>query len=125
MGTVITAKAKKKLAEARHGDIALPVVAGIALGDGGVDAEGNVRDPLAEDISLRSELVRKEYSRSEKISDSCYCYRINLGKEELAGKSISEAALFDTEGDLLAISTFTGKQKDADFEMAFEMYDRF
>lgn len=125
MGTVITAKAKKKMAEARHGDIALPVVAGIALGDGGVDAEGTARMPLAEDNTLRSELVRKPYSKSEKVSDSCYCYRIQLSKEELAGKSISEAALYDTEGDLLAISTFTAKEKDAGFEMAFEMYDRF
>lgn len=122
--SVITITARKKMAMARKGDIILPIVAGIALGDGG-NSGGTVIAPSAEDTSLKHELVRKPYSTVSRLSDTGYRYRIDLGKKELEGKTISEAALYDADGDLLAIRTFLGKPKDGDMEMGFEFDDLF
>lgn len=125
MKDVVTLAARKKMIQARRGEAALPVVVGIAIGDGAVDGGGNLVFPEETDTQLKNELLRREYSRCEKISDVCYRYRMELGVEELAGKKINEAALYDAEGDLLAIRVFSNKLKDADMEMAFEYEDKF
>lgn len=125
MTSIVTLTAKKKMAMARKGEIALPVIAGIAIGDGAADTDGNLIQLSERDGSLRNELLRREYSQCEKVSDTCYRYRMELAADELAEKKINEAALFDTDGDLLAIRVFGEKLKDADMEMAFEYEDRF
>ena len=125
MKTVTTTLARRKMAQARKGETALPAVAGIAIGDGAEDGSGEVMDISPEETSLKNELLRREYCRCERISDTCYRYRMERAADELAGKRINEAALYDTEGDLLAIRAFSGKQKDGDMEMAFEYDDRF
>lgn len=124
MDSVITLVARKKLAMARKGDISLPIVAGIALGDG-AEIDGEVKTPNAEDTSLNNELIRKPYVTCSKLTDTSYRYRIDLEKGELAGSVINEAALYDADGDLLAIRTFIGKPKDSDMEMGFEFDDIF
>ncbi len=125
MKTLITLIAKKKMIQARNGEAALPAVAGIALGDGAVAEDGSRITPDETDNQLKHELLRREYMRCEKITDICYRYRMELGKNELAGKIINEAALYDAEGDLLAIRVFQGLPKDEEMEMAFEFDDRF
>lgn len=125
MNSIITVTAKRKMVRARKGEIALPVVAGIAIGDGAIDEDGNLIPPSEGEPSLKNELLRREYSRCEAVSDTCFRYRMELAADELAGKKINEAALYDAEGDLLAIRVFAGKPKDADMEMAFEYEDRF
>ncbi|MCM1161484.1 MAG: hypothetical protein NC412_09700 [Roseburia sp.] len=122
--SVITLVARKKMALARKGDITLPCIAGIALGIGG-ELNGKTKIPLAENITLFNEIIRKPYTVCSKISETCYRYRIDLGEKELAGEIINEMALYDTEGDLVAIRTFAGKPKDGNMEMGFEIDDIF
>lgn len=125
MKSIITLVAKKKMVRARKGEIDLPVIAGIAIGDGAAETDGNLILPSEEENCLKNELLRREYSKCEKVSETCFRYRMELKADELAGKKISEAALYDAEGDLLAIRVFAEKPKDADMEMAFEFEDRF
>lgn len=125
MKDVVTLAARRKMAQARKGEIALPVIAGIAIGNGAVDGSGSLILPEETDTQLKNELIRREYARCEKLSDVCYRYRMELGADELAGKRINEAALYDAEGDLLAIRVFSDKIKDMDMEMVFEYEDRF
>lgn len=125
MKDVVTLTARRKMAQARKGEISLPVIAGIAIGDGAVDGSGSLILPEETDTQLKNELLRREYARCEKLSDVCYRYRMELSADELAGKRINEAALYDAEGDLLAIRVFGDKIKDMDMEMAFEYEDRF
>ena len=122
--SVITLSARKKMVLARKGEIKLPCIAGIALGDGG-EQNGEVRKPLPENIALFHEIIRKPYTVCNKVSETSYRYRIDLEREELAGKIINEMALYDEEGDLLAIRTFVGKPKEDDMEMGFEFDDIF
>ena len=114
---------RTKLAKSRAGEIALPKIAGIALGDG-AEKTGPIRAPLETDNKLNNELIRKKCSCT-KISDTSYRYRIELEKSELGGKTINEAALYDADGDLVAIRVFKGKPKDDDMEMGFEYDDIF
>ncbi len=125
MKTLITLNAKKKMIQARKGEIALPAVAGIALGDGAAAGDGRLIEPGEADNQLKHELLRREYIRCEKVTDICCRYRMELGENELAGKVINEAALYDAEGDLLAIRVFEGLPKDEAMEMAFEFDDKF
>lgn len=125
MKSIITLAAKKKMVQARKGEINLPVIVGIAIGDGAENPAGTLILPSEGENSLKNELLRRKYSRCERISDTCFRYRMELAADELAGKRINEAALYDAEGDLLAIRVFDGKPKDADMEMAFEYEDRF
>lgn len=125
MKSITTKQAKKKMALARKGDIVLPVVAGIAIGDGAEGVDGALVEPSEGDNQLKHELLRRSYSKCEKMTESCYRYRMELSAEELAGEKINEAALYDSEGDLLAIRVFSSKTKDADMEVAFEVEDRF
>lgn len=125
MKTVITRIAKKKMIQARNGEIALPAIAGIAVGDGAATEDGGLTAPSETDNQLKNELLRREYMKCEKMSETCYRYRIELGEDELAGKGINEAALYDAEGDLLAIRAFTGLPKEEAMEMAFEFDDKF
>lgn len=124
MGSVVTRVAKIKMVQARKGENPLPPISGIAIGNG-AEESGILKTPLEADVSLQNELVRKEYISCEKITETCYRYRIELGVEELAGEVINEAALYDSEGDLLCISSFSGKPKDSNMEMAFEFDDIF
>ena len=56
---IITKKARKKLLQARAGDITLPKIIGMAFGSGGVDTSGNVIAPLENQETLKAELLRK------------------------------------------------------------------
>lgn len=116
---LITHIAKKKMIQARNGEIILPPIAGIAIGDGA--SAGLVET----DDQLKNELLRREYSECKKKTDTCYTYRVELGEDELAGKMINEVALYDAEGDILAIRVFEGLPKEEEMEMAFEFDDKF
>jgi len=124
--SVVTGIAKKKIVQARAGLIArLPQIAGMAFGDGAVNGE-SVRVPLETDTALQHELHRQHISKVTLQEDEIsVLYESTLEKAVLAGKVINEVALFDDEGDLLAIKSFSNKGKDDDMEMVFEILDKF
>lgn len=122
--SIITIKSREKLAKARNGLIALPKIAEIGIGDGGTDSDGNVRLPNENDVSLRHLLLKRAYDSTTQISTTAYRYRIDL-RAELVGKNVSELALFDSEGDMLAIKTFKSKAVETDMEISFEIDDIF
>ncbi len=76
--SVITNIARKKMARARYDGTPLEKVKYIALGDGGVNEDGEVIYPLPENINLQNELIRKEYDSCTKISDTSYEYAIDV-----------------------------------------------
>lgn len=122
---VVTKKARNKMLRARAGEISLPRIVGFAFGDGGVDGSGTVLTPSGEQEALHSELLRKAIDGYTILSETKCRYECTLANEELAGESISEIALYDADGDLVAIKNFTSKGKDGDFEMKFEIVDCF
>ena len=122
---IITKKARKKLLQARAGDITLPKIIGMAFGSGGVDTSGNVIAPLENQETLKAELLRKTVRGHSFIGETTCRYECTLSESELAGQYISEIGLYDAEGDIVCIKTFTKKGKDGDIEMTYTLDDVF
>ena len=122
---IITKKARKKLLQARAGDITLPKIIGMAFGSGGVDTSGNVIAPLENQETLKAELLRKPVRGHSFIGETTCRYECTLSESELAGQYISEIGLYDAEGDIVCIKTFTKKGIDSDIEMTYTLDDVF
>ena len=122
---VVTLKAKKKMMKARAGEITLPKIAGMAFGNGGVDSAGSVIKPAETQTALNGELLRKELDSYSFQSDTKCRYTCILRNDELVGSYISEMALYDEDGDLVAIKNFLPKGKDSDLEITMQMDDEF
>lgn len=121
--SVITDIRRKKMAEAsRSGTLAR--ITQIALGSGGVDGNGTVIEPLAANVRLQQEVLRREYDSCTRISDTSYEYALNLDESELVGTYISELALIDEDGDVVAFSNFLSRGKD-DTMVTFAVEDSY
>lgn len=122
---IITKTGRKKMVQARAGYISLPPIVGMAFGDGGLNEDGEVMEPSDEQEALNSELGRKAISGYTFVDDLTCRYTCTLDESELEGAVISELALYDEEGDLVVIKNFSGKGKDGDLEMTFNVDDCF
>lgn len=125
MNSVITVIGRNKLLRARAEGLPVPKITGIALGDRGVTEEGVVIEPSEEQNALNHELARKQITGFEYINDLCCRYSAVLDRAELVGAKISEMALYDEDGDLVAIKNMLPKFKDDDIEMGFQLDDSF
>ena len=97
--TVVTTAAKRKMLLARAGKAALPTIAGMAFGTGGVDSSGNVKTYASGAAKLNNEVFRKKIDKYEVISDTDVRYTCTLSSPELNGTNISEIGLYDTVSD--------------------------
>lgn len=122
---IVTVKTRNKMMRSRAGEITLPKIEGMAFGNGGVDASGQVIAPDEKQETLTNELLRKPIDGYKILTETSCRYECTLEKPELAGESISEIALYDTDGDLVAIKNFMPKGKDGDLEMTFQLDDVF
>ena len=122
---VVTLRAKNKMMQARAGVITLPKIVGMAFGSGGVDVSGAVVAPVETQLALNNELLRKPIDSYNFLSDTKCRYVCTLASGDLVGKNISELALYDADGDLVAIKNFLSKGKDADLEITMQMDDEF
>lgn len=122
---IITKAARKKMVQARAGEIMLPKIVGMAFGSGGVDDSGQVVPPAENQAVLGNEVLRKEISGHTFPSETTCRYECSLAETELAGTYISEIGLYDEDGDIVCIKTFTPKGKDGDLEMSFTIDDMF
>lgn len=122
--SVVTTIAIRKMLEARAGIRPLARIVGFAFGDGAV-IDGIVKKPDPNYPYLQNEVYRQENDGYVVISDTCIRYTCTLAKGTLKGSRINEMALYDSDGDLIAIKSFLDKGKDEDIEMAFEIDDTF
>ena len=111
--SIITKIRRVKTCKASRGAIeTLPPVTHIVFGDQGVDEGGEPIPPTEEQNALKHQIAK-------------YRYSVTIPETELTGESISEAALMDSEGDLVAIKTMYAKKKDAGAAFTFVFDDEF
>lgn len=115
--TVITTKSKNKVLEARAGGKPIAAIVKMAFGS------GSPWIPTGADNALKNELLRKNISQVEKLSETRYRYKCLLETNELQGKTINEMGLIDEEGDFVCIVVCGNKLKDDDIEMEFYIDD--
>jgi phage-related tail fiber protein len=111
---------RQKLAAQLAGGAAAPAVTHVAFGDGGHDADNRPISPTGQN-SLQHELLRSgvlEVTHPDAYS-TAVVGRVERG--ELVGEVISEAALVDAAGDLVAVKSFAPSWKDADKEIDVEI----
>ena len=58
-------------------------------------------------------------------NDTTCRYECTLTESELAGAEISEIGLYDADGDIVCIKTFTRKGKDDDVQQTYVLDDIF
>ena len=80
--------------------------------EGGVSSSGTVIAPTESQSKLNKELFRKAIDGYTFPNDTTCRYECTLAESELAGKEISEIGLYDTNGDIVCIKTFTRKGKE-------------
>ena len=123
MDAVTTKLAKKKILLARAGDLALPKITQMAFGSGGVDERGIVLQPTEDQRTLNNEIGRYEILEHKAVSDTQVTYYCKIGEEDLNGSSISEIALVDEAGDIVAIKNFKAHEKDKTIVYTFTIDD--
>ena len=121
----ITVLARKKMVRARAGEPVNLKIAGMAFGNGGSDDSGSVIPVSDAQTGLNHEILRKPVDGHEFRDETTCRYFCTLENEELVGESISEIALYDEDGDIVAIKNFRPKGKDDDLEMTFNVDDMF
>lgn len=87
----------------------------VQWGDGGINPETEETlsaDP--EQSELGNTLLTNDIASIEVIDDSHLKIVGRLEQADLVGEQISEAAVFDSEGDLCAVRNFGPKVKEAD-----------
>lgn len=122
---VITDNAKIKLLKARAGDIPFAKITKMAFGIGGVNANGEPIEPLSSTVTLSNEVLRKDLVSHNFDGKKSMKYTCTIRNNECVGMKISEIALVDSDNEIVCIKTFAPKQKDADIEMTFDIYDTF
>ncbi|MCL1862014.1 MAG: phage tail protein [Defluviitaleaceae bacterium] len=128
--TIITFKRREQLCLITSGAIStLAPVTGIAFGSGGVDSEGSPIPPAIDVDSLNTELGRYPLDSITYPLDparrTTARYVATIPADDLVGASISEAALFDANGELCAIKTMFVKRKDGGVTFTFTFDDEF
>lgn len=126
--TVLLDQFRKKLAAHMAGKSTLKPLGKMKFGSGGhteLDHQPTTVDPSV--TSLEHELLEKEITENLSHNDADYSCSGwgTVELEELIDNDISEVALCDTNGDLLAIEHIRPKHKESDEKYTFTGIIRF
>lgn len=120
MRYIISESYRKKLTDVcESSEKTMPTIKYMALGNGAVNEDGEIIELLGTETSLHNELLKKEIEVVDRDSDTRinYSYRVKI--DELVDDQINEAALFDEDGDLVAMKVFETREKKPGMEMTF------
>lgn len=109
MPIVKTDAGREKRLKAYRGTIsALPKITQVAVGDGGKEADGSLKNPDSARTSLYNEIARVAVSFEDvdKFTLKAVCALDSGTTTSLVGKDINEMALIDSEGTLITLETF-------------------
>lgn len=126
MSEAITLDAfRARLAAAVAGEGPVPTVAQIAFGTGGHNPDGTAKPVDASRTALYTEALRKAVISISRPQPTWVEVKGVLAESELNGQTLSEAALVDSAGQLIAMKTFAPKVKEADERIEITLTIRF
>lgn len=111
---VVVNSHRQRMAAHMASNASLPPIAYMAFGDGGHSANLTPLIPNVAATGLAHELLRKPLAVIQQSDAYSVTGKGVLENGELVGYAISEAALFDSAGQLVALKTFAPKIKEAD-----------
>lgn len=112
--TVVTNAYRTRLADFHAGVSPLAPFGYMAFGDGGHRPDGTPKAPDPDAIALGHEMLRKPLTSITRPSLYTVECEGRIEPGELTGEKVSEAALLDADGQVVAIKTFAPKTRDAD-----------
>ena len=122
---VILSTFRKRLASFMAGKGELAPIKFMAFGDGGHDSHNVAISPLESDTELKHELLRKPLALIRQEDEFSVTGKGAVEPTELVGEYVSEAALIDANGKIIAIKTFAPKIKEADERYEINIKVRF
>lgn len=115
--SIITLSRRTALAQLSAGTIStIAPIKYIALGDGGVNSDGDPVAPGIDQAALTHEVCRYAVQTPEFPVATTARFTVVVPEGEQDGVSFSEMALVDEQGELAAIKTMYVKRKDEDVE---------
>lgn len=122
MKYIISAAYRKKLTDVCEStEKTMPAIKYIALGNGSVNTNDEVVKMDGSETALRNEILRKEVETAQRIGDTQIDYSYTVKIDELVDCQINESALYDEDGDLVAMKIFETREKKPGMEMTFRM----
>lgn len=103
----------------------LPPISHIAIGDGGLDDNGDPKQTVETQVELFNEIARYPIHELTYPIETTARYSITIPENDLVGARISEIGLIDAYGNLCAIKTMFEKVKDDLVLFTFEFDDEF
>lgn len=115
MSETITANAyRRRIAKHMADNSPLPPFGFMAFGDGGHHADLTPKVPDPDATGLVHELLRTPLSSLSQPTPYMVACEGRIHAGELTGAYVSEAALLDEDGQVVAIKTFAPKIREAD-----------
>ncbi|MCR4443485.1 MAG: phage tail protein [Peptococcaceae bacterium] len=124
---VTTTNARNKLARARKGEIPIPTITNMVFGTGGHNP-GDTNTPVPptpDDTALETQVLSKAVTQTIINQTTLRHMAEILDSDNLNGTIITEAGLIDNDGDLVVRATFSGKLKEAGFNLRHEIDELF
>lgn len=122
MKFIVSETYRKKLTDVcESSEKTMPAVKYMAIGNGAEDSSGKVIELNGSEKALRNELLRKELEIVERDGSVRINYGYLVKIDELVNSRINETALYDKDGDLVAIKVFESRVKRPGMEMTFVM----
>lgn len=122
MKFIVSETYRKKLTDVcESSEKTMPAVKYMAIGNGAEDSSGKVIELNGSEKALRNELLRKELEIAERDGSVQINYGYLVKIDELVNSRINETALYDKDGDLVAIKVFESRVKKPGMEMTFVM----
>lgn len=114
--TVTTIIAREKFAKSHGGDYVLPQITNVAFGTGGHNTStGKPIPPENTYTEVPGEIINKEINSHEYPVDTALRVIGSISDLDIGtGDDISACGIYDSEGDLVAIKTFSPKTMSAD-----------
>ena len=116
---------RERIAAHMAGNGTLYPIKDIAYGDGGHNANLQHISPSEDATALQHEVLRKEVAAVRQDDSLSVTGKGTIENNELIGTQLSEAALVDSQGNLIGIKTFAPKVKEADERYQIEIKVRF
>ena len=109
---------RQRIAAHMAGKGTLAPIGYMAFGDGGHNDDLTAKPALPEATGLANELLRKPIDVITQEDPFSVTGKGSVDMNELVGVALSEAALIDTDGNVIGIKNFSPKVKESD-----ESYD--
>ena len=116
---------RERIAAHMSGNGTLYPIKYIAYGDGGHNSNLQPISPSEDATALQHEVLRKEVAAVRQDDSLSVTGKGTIENNELIGTQLSEAALVDSQGNLIGIKTFAPKVKEADERYQIEIKVRF